>query len=133
MRLYLSWPELEDDAMNRGFAWPLVLVAATVLMGVLIKIEPGNDLRVAAAFLYLLICPGMAFVRLLNLSSRLMEWVLAVAASITLDLIISEILVLIHQWSPTAAFFAIGLFCVAGGMAQVIFPRQGIPGRHGTA
>jgi len=114
--------------MNRVFGWPLVLVAATVLMGVLMKIEPGNSLRVAAAFLYLLICPGMAFVRFLNLSSRLMEWVLAIATSITLDLIISEILVLIHQWSPTAAFFAIGLFCVAGGMAQVIFPRQAVPG-----
>ncbi len=119
--------------MNRDFIWPLVLVAATVLMGVLIKIEPGNDLRVAAAFLYLLICPGMALVRFLNMSSRLMEWVLAVAASITIDLIISEILVLIHQWSPTAAFFAIGLFCVAGGMAQVIFPRQVLPGRKRTS
>ncbi len=110
--------------MSRNIGWPLVLVTTTVLLGVLIKLEPGDPLRLAVTFAYLLICPGMAIVRLLNLKNHLMEWVLAIGASITIDLLLSEIMVITHLWSPIAAFFAIGLFCVAGAMVQVIFPRQ---------
>jgi hypothetical protein len=110
--------------MKRSLIWPIILVGSTVLVGVLIGTRAQEPYRLAIAFAYLILCPGMALVRLLDLPNRLMEWVLAVAASISIDLVLSEIMVLTHLWSPTAAFFAVGLFCTAGAMVQVIFPRQ---------
>jgi hypothetical protein len=113
--------------MKHRFAWPIILLGSTVLVGVVVATGAQNTFRTFIAFAYLLICPGMAFVQLLDLPNYLMEWVLAVAASISIDLILSEIMVLTHLWSPTAAFFAVGLFCTAGALVQVIFLRQAHP------
>jgi hypothetical protein len=110
--------------MKRNLAWPLVLVTSTALVGILNGIGVESNLRFVITAAYLLICPGMAYIRLLNLSSRSTVWILAIAASISIDLLVSEIMVLIKLWSANAAYFTIGTFCIAGALVQIIFPER---------
>jgi hypothetical protein len=104
--------------------WPLVLVVSTVILAVLIGLNVESDFRFIVTFAYLLVCPGMAYIRLLRLSNPLMEWMLAIAASISIELLLSEIMVLTRLWSPNSAFYVIALFSVAGALIQVIFPAR---------
>jgi len=86
----------------------------------------GAPLRPAAAFWFLLLCPGMAFIWLLELEDWYTELALALALSLTLDAVVSETMVLARLWSATWALAVLAALSVAGAVSQM----RGSAGRH---
>ena len=98
--------------------WPIIIsVSALVLVIVTIT---GAPFRPAVAFWFLLICPGMAFVRLLHIEDWVTEFTLAIALSIAINTLVSETMVLAHRWSPEIGLFALICISMLGATCQTI-------------
>ena len=89
--------------------WPVVVLVSAAAVALLVLGDRTTPLRPFVALWFLLICPGMAFVRLLRLQDRLIELTLAVALSFAIDGLVSEILLYAGLWS-----FKLGLIVLIG-------------------
>jgi len=79
----------------------------------------SSSFRVAIVFWFMLVCPGMAFVRLLHLRGPIVELTLAIALSIALDTIVAESMVLAKRWSPQWGLVALAVLCGVGAVIQI--------------
>ena len=82
-------------------------------------IDIGPPLRPILIFWFLLICPGMAFVRLLQIQNPLSELTIAIAFSLALDTIIAEIMIYSGIWSPKLGLAALICISVVGALLQM--------------
>jgi hypothetical protein len=88
----------------------------------------GPPIQAMVAFWFLLVCPGMSFVRLLQIGDRLTELIVAIALSIALDTTVSETMVLTKRWSPEWGLFVLICMSAAGAALQTLM----LPARDGT-
>ena len=87
--------------MNRlSLKWPLVVIVSAALAEVFTFNDVASPLRSVITLWFLLICPGMAFIQLLQLREFLYEVVLTVALSLALDLIVATVILYAGLWSP---------------------------------
>ncbi len=82
------------------WTWPVMIVLSAVGIGLAVIQGWPAPARAALALWFLLICPGMAFVRLLQLDDKVREWTLAVALSLALDTGLALLMVYSRLWSP---------------------------------
>jgi uncharacterized membrane protein len=78
-----------------------------------------SPFRSVLVFWFLLVCPGMAFVKLLPVRSQLIELTLAVAGSIVLNTLVAEVLIYTRRWSPEWGLYALVLLSFVGVALQI--------------
>jgi hypothetical protein len=85
-------------------------------------------LRLAASMWFLIICPGMACVGLLDIADALPKYLLAIGFSLVIDMIVGGILVDAGAWQPAAALWILAGLTILGALAQTsLVPRgQGL-------
>jgi hypothetical protein len=110
--------------MRQSLGWPIAIVAAGIAVIVIVVAAIASPLRPILVFGFLLICPGMAFVRLLRLKDRFAEFMLAVALSLAMDTLLSEMLVLTGHWSLTGGVIAIVAVAIVGASLQLFAARR---------
>jgi len=97
--------------------WPLGVILATLASAVVVFVVPGADARPYVVLGFVLICPGMALVRLLSLGDTLLEIAVAIALSIGVALLASLAMIYAGIWSPEALFGGLlGLAAVGAGL-----------------
>jgi hypothetical protein len=106
--------------MIRLFGWPAIIIASSIGLALAMVGDSGAPIRPLIAFWFLLICPGMAFIRLLHLQEWLTELTLAIALSLTVDTLVAEVMALNHLWSPQWALFGLICLSMAGAVLQLI-------------
>jgi hypothetical protein len=106
--------------MMRFPVWPIIIIASAIGTGIAMFLNIRTPIRTAISFWFLLICPGMAYVRLLEIKEFFIELVLAIALSIALNTIVAEVLVLTNIWSPFRGLVVLIAICVAGSTLQII-------------
>lgn len=79
--------------------WPFVLIASSLLIGLMAFSNWQSPLRVWIALWFLVICPGMALQRLVGLRLPIQGWSLAIAFSLALDSLVGIILLYSGKWS----------------------------------
>jgi hypothetical protein len=113
--------------MKRSFWWPLVIILTASAMTLAIWLDTDTPWRVAVTFVFVLLCPGMAFVRLFEIKEWLIELTLAVAVSIGLSTLVSEVMVLTTAWSPRwggVVLIGISLIGVALQLIRNFYPPR---------
>ncbi len=108
----------------RRFIWPLVILISAIIAGLLAASSYNAPIRMLVAFWFLLVCPGMAFVRLFAFKEKLAEWVLAIGLSIAIDVVVSEIAVVNRMWSLQGMVDVLIGLCFIGAFLQVLNPFQ---------
>ena len=98
--------------------WPIIIVSTGLLLTLIVAANLNSPLRPLVAFGFLLVCPGMAFVRLLHLTDHWVELGLAVPLSIALDTLIAEMLVLLKIWSLNGAVIVLVAISIGGAALQ---------------
>jgi hypothetical protein len=89
-----------EKLMSRRILWSVViLLSASALVGALLTDAQG-PVRAFLAFGFLLVCPGMALVSYLGIKQWSVELTLAIALSLALNTLLSEVMVLSGLWSP---------------------------------
>lgn len=108
--------------MMRSYYWPFtILLGGVLVLGAQFAHLVLPPLLILA---YLLICPGMAYIRLIHLQDQVTEWVLAIALSITLITLLSEFMALTAHWSISfAMLWLIGLSWL-GAFWQILQIRR---------
>lgn len=106
--------------MNRSWMWVTVLAVSALLATLGFAGVLGPVIRPAVMFWFFLVCPGMAFMPLLNLPNRLAEVILAVALSLALDTVVAEVMAVNGWWSPSAGVFTLIILTLTGAALQVM-------------
>jgi hypothetical protein len=94
---------------------------------------PGRPVIVLG---FLIICPGMAWTRLLRLADPLVEWTLAVALSLAIAAVVAAVMVYGGVWNPGLGLLFIAGITLVGALLQVLRGprvraterRAGLPG-----
>ena len=101
----------------RDLRWPTGMVAAAGVVCALV-IAGGQSLpRTLIVLGFMLICPGLALLRLIDPLDTLMTVTLAVALSVALEMLLALALAYSGLWSPGAALaILVGLVVGAAGV-----------------
>jgi uncharacterized membrane protein len=105
--------------MMKRLIWPLVIGISSILFVLATALNIQSPLRGVVTFWFLLVCPGMAFIRLLHLREMVVEWVLAVALSIAIGTVFAEAGVVNRIWSPVVIDIALAGVSLLGAGIQV--------------
>ncbi len=105
--------------MKRDLVWPAaVAVWAVAALAAMASTQPSL-FRQVVVFSFMLFCPGLGFVRLLDVKGFLPAVALVLALSMALDTLVAETMVLAHAWSPLAGQIVLVCVSVAGALLQV--------------
>lgn len=114
----------------REYLWPALILLWVGAAWLVTFVVPDTALRPVVVLTFLFVCPGMALSRLLRLENTLIELLLGIALSITLDSIVACILLYTGQWSPTLILEMLIILSLAGATGQLFMGRmlaQNIP------
>jgi len=100
-------------------AWPLAIFISAFLVDLAILLNFPPILRFPLTFWFMLICPGMAYIRLLQLKDNLAESVLAIALSLAISLILALVMVYTGMWKPEWGLLILIVLSLAGASLQV--------------
>ena len=103
--------------------WTAILVASAVLAGALEVAGLQSPLRLAVILWFVLVCPGMAFVRLLDLDDAAAEFALAVTVSIALAMAVGGAALYSGLWAPGATLAILIAITIAAAVAPIARAR----------
>ncbi|MBW7882654.1 MAG: hypothetical protein H3C34_08455 [Caldilineaceae bacterium] len=99
--------------------WPLLLITAALAAVFAAYFRIGPPLQAAIVFPFVLLCPGMALARLLPLRGELEAWVLAVALSLTLGILVALAMLIAGGWSPLGGLTSLAAVTLYGAVLQL--------------
>ncbi len=100
--------------------WPAIISLSTLAVGFVAFGNIESPLRVPIVLWFLLVCPGISFVRLLQVRNTIVELTLAIALSLALDAIAAAITLYAEAWSPAWALAMLIGATIAGVALQLI-------------
>ena len=109
--------------------WPIVLILSTIAVGLVTFVFPTIIVRPFVVFWFLFICPGMVLVRFLHLKEPLIEWVLALALSFSIDAIVAGVQLYAGRWAPTGTLVILMSLCIAGAIMQIAMRLSPVNGQ----
>ena len=110
-----------------NWTWAMIIVALAGATGLLVTLDATTPLRPWITLAFLLICPGMAFVQLLEFEDPLAEVVLAVALSLVLELGIAAVAVYGGFWAAGRVLLLVIALSMAGILVQLFRWHRGRP------
>jgi hypothetical protein len=99
---------------------PLLLLLAGPVVLALIVLDTPAWLRAAPVLLYVCAAPGYAVVRLLGLSDPLMTALLGVGLSLALGLIVAQLMIYAHLWSPLLGLSTLVVLASVAAAAELL-------------
>lgn len=82
--------------------WPPVLLFSALLAGVLAFANLDSPLRAVIVLWFMLVCPGLALIRLAHLADPVAELAVGIALSVALASVVAAALLYAGAWSPQA-------------------------------
>lgn len=104
--------------MMQGRHVPALAGALALAAGAVTLLAAPAPLRPAVVLLFLAIGPGLALVGLLGLDDPLEELLLVIGASLVLDLLVAEALVLAGAWSAEVCIQLLTAVAIGGAIAH---------------
>jgi hypothetical protein len=106
---------------------PLLLLLSGPLVLALVVFDAPGWLRVGPVLAYVLVVPGLAGVRLIGLADRVLEMVLGVGLSLAFGVLLAQLMLYLHAWSPTLGLGVLVTIasCTAGlELYRLAWPRD---------
>jgi hypothetical protein len=105
------------DTRARSAAVPWLLAASGWVALAATLLPAAGPLRVIVTFGFLLVCPGLALVRLLERPDLLEEFVVGLALSMSLAVTVSVAMAVGHWWHPGWGLALLALLTTVAGVA----------------
>jgi hypothetical protein len=119
-----SEPGRRDLSRAWADAWFAIISLSALLAVVAVALDWPPPLRPALTIWFIVICPGMAIIRLLALPSLLLEVTLAIALSLALAGLVASALVYAGAWSP-ALVLELLVVTAVGALVIGLLRRRG--------
>jgi uncharacterized membrane protein len=100
--------------------WPIIITSSAIGIGLFVFGDGTSPVRPAMALWFLLICPGMAFVRLLHIKDSGNELTLAVALSLAIDVALALVMAYTKLWSLQGGLSILIGISMLGAVFQVV-------------
>lgn len=100
--------------MNRDLVWPEIVTASTVMMALVVRLGLGPPLAPIIAVWFVFVCPGLPYVRLLNLREPLTEALLAIALSLSIEAVVGLVLLRTATWTSVGMLQIVLAITVVG-------------------
>jgi hypothetical protein len=110
---------------SRRIVWAWTSALSAVAAVALMLADSGSALRPAVLFWFLLVCPGMALVPLLELENAWTELTLGIATSLALDTLVASVMVEARLWSPGGGVLGLGVVTLLVSAVQIVEARRG--------
>ena len=119
---------------RRSLTWPAAILLSTAAVSVITYAGIWPSARPVVAVPFLVLCPGLAWARLLRVDNEVNTVMLGVALSLAIDTIVSTALLYLHQPSVQVNLGALVAITVGGLLAdpdlrQLQFLRRPLPER----
>lgn len=98
--------------------WPVACSLSAVLTVAAVLAGPEGPARTVLVFSFVLVCPGMAFVGLLGLGSRLLQLIAGIALSLLIGVGVAQVLTY-TAWRPVLGLVALAGITLAGSAASL--------------
>ncbi|GAA2344952.1 hypothetical protein GCM10010170_030840 [Dactylosporangium salmoneum] len=130
MRLRRPATPRGQDGSRPPTVWPplLTLLAGAGVLALVLLSGPAT-VRAVAVLTYLAIVPGLACVRLIRLPDRLTRFILGVALSLALGVLVAQAMVELRRWSPTLGLCALVAIASLAALTELV--RNWRTARHG--
>lgn len=103
--------------------WPMILLLSTLAVCLAAFLDWQSPLRLIIALWFMVVCPGMALVRVFGLRLPVSSWTLAIAFSLAIDSTVGIALLYSGNWSWQTGLIILGSITVAGSILDLL-PRQ---------
>jgi hypothetical protein len=107
----------------------MAIAASALLTAILFAVDTDSGVRAFVVIAFLLIGPGLAIVRLLQIRDSMTEAILAVAASLGLETVVATALLATGYWAPGVALGIVVVVTLVFVGAQAIDSRELWPRR----
>lgn len=107
----------------RRWVWPVVLLLSTLAVCLAAFLGWQSPLRSLITLWFMVVCPGMALVRVFGLRLPVSSWTLAIAFSLTLDSAIGIALLYSGNWSWQTGLIILASITVVSTLIDLL-PRQ---------
>ena len=114
---------------NSIWFWPLVILISALTISLFAFTGVPSPVRSLVTLGFVLVCPGMAFVRFLQIKDHLNELLLGFAVSIGISAVLTIAMVTTARWSPSAGLAILIYLSVAGALFQIATIHKFTP-RH---
>jgi hypothetical protein len=112
--------------MIRWWTWPVALLALSAAVQLIFLLDLDFPLRPAVMVGYLLLCPGLALVRLIGVDDPWTEFTLAIGVSIALATTVPALMVYLdHALDADASLVALSGVTVIAVVADVQWGARG--------
>lgn len=108
---------------SRPRLWPLLIVVWALVTGLLVFAGSDTPLRPVVVLPFLLVCPGLALVRLLRIREPVTELTLGVALSVALAVLVPGAMLYTGAWSPKASLALLIAAALAASGPDLVRPR----------
>lgn len=98
------------------------VLAPTTLLLVLVSFDIETPLRAFLALWFFLLCPGLPIVRMIRFRSLTEQLLLAIVASIALDMLVAGVLLYADVWTAKATFYALASMSYIGLLISLMLP-----------
>jgi len=98
------------------FMWPPVIIYLTLATHFTIASGTPNALIV---YIFLLLCPGMAIIRLLDIKDPFVEWPFAIGLSIAINTVVSLLVILLSIGTLQTGFYFLAAISIIGSGIQI--------------
>ena len=107
---------------RQQWLWTWVIIMSMLAIGAtqLMPDTPIMILRIITLW-YLFAIPGMTFVKLLDLDGMPAQWIIAIALSISINMIVSQFMVYLNLYNPHSVLGIVLLINLAGWLAYIRF------------
>lgn len=109
-----------NNSQSIDLVIPLTIIAAALSTSLIFWLDIQSPIRAVITFVFLLVGPGLAYIRLMFVRDFLTELVFSIALSIAIDTLISEILVLTAHWSTELALSIVVVLSIVGAFLQLL-------------
>ncbi len=112
-----------DDGGLRA-EWPslLVLLSGAVVL-ILVLLDAPTPLRIGPVLGYIAVVPGLACVRLARIPDRFTELLLGVTLSFALGIIVAQLMIYAHLWSPALGLTTLVIVASAAAVIDLASAR----------
>jgi hypothetical protein len=114
-------PEHETGWSGRG--WPVASILWAAAACLAVALDADVAVRAPIVVVFLLVCPGLALVRLIRIPAVSVQLSLGIALSMALDVLVPALLLYAGAWSPPAALATLAALTVAGAVTELVRRR----------
>ena len=104
--------------------WPALIAGSALVVVVAWLADLDSPLRIPIVLWFLLVCPGMAWARLLPLPDPYSQLSVAVALSVALEALTAGAFLYAGAWSAEAILAVVVALSLAGAAVQLLRPPR---------